>query len=190
MKVYIGPYTPWWQSRIHTNYMDKKYDYDWSENKTWFEDFLERVEDTLQVFYNATINRYFNKKERKIKVRIDHYDVWNADHTLALIIAPLLRKLEKHGTPATDREDAPADPIYDDEKTDYEWDSGYSKARWEYILGEMIYAFEMKLDEDWDLEIYKNGGWSEENLAKRRAIQERINNGFRLFGKYYNNLWT
>lgn len=184
MKIDIGPYRNWFGpyqiAETLLFWMDKEDDRvgnlgDRLARMIWLCKFCEWVD---------------SKKKRKINVRIDHYDVWNADHTLALIIAPLLRKLEKHGTPATDREDAPADPIYDDVETDNDWDRPYSENRWEYILGEMIYAFEMKIDEDWDLEIYKNGGWSEENLEKRRAIQERINNGFRLFGKYYNNLWT
>jgi hypothetical protein len=54
----------------------------------------------------------------------------------------------------------------------------------------MIYAFEMILDDDWDLEIYeRRGGWSKESLAERDEIQKRINNGLRLFGKYYQSLW-
>jgi hypothetical protein len=32
-------------------------------------------------------------------------------------------------------------------------------------------------------------GWNEEKLDERNAIQKRISNGFRLFGKYYQALW-
>jgi hypothetical protein len=54
----------------------------------------------------------------------------------------------------------------------------------------MIFAFEHIVNDEWDVELWKNGGWTEENLAKRRAIADRIDNGLRLFGKYYQALWT
>lgn len=187
MKVYIGPYRNWigpYQIADALLF--------WSKNEDLKDDFgrwLSTNKNGDDSLLSRICNWVHRKRPRKIKVRIDNYDTWNADHTLALIIVPLLKKMKKHGTPWTDREDAPADPIYDDKDTDDE-PSGYSSERWEYILREMIYAFEMKLDEDWDLRIYENGGWSENNLAKRQAIHDRMQNGFRLFGKYYNNLWT
>ena len=192
MKVYIGPYpNTWIRSQIYDRYMTKKYGCIWptDHKQTRFENFLEWTEEVLQAFYNVTINKLIQNRERKIDVRIDDYDTWSADHTLALIILPLLKKLNKYGTPATDREDAPADAIYDD-PVDDEYSRPFSDARWKYILGEMIYAFEMILNEDWDLEIYeKRGGWSKESLAERDEIQKRVSNGLRLFGKYYQSLW-
>ena len=192
MKVYIGPYpNTWIRSQVYERYMTKKYGYVWPKDHkpTRFENFLEWTEEFLQGFYNVTINKLIQNRERKIDVRIDDYDTWSADHTLALIIHPLLKNLNKYGTPATDREDAPADAIYDD-PTDDEHSRPFSDARWKYILGEMIYAFEMILDDDWDLEIYdRRKGWSDEALAERDAIQKRITNGLRLFGKYYQSLW-
>ena len=192
MKVYIGPYpNTWIRSQVYDRYMTKKYGCIWPTNHkpTKFENFLEWTEEVLQAFYNVTINKLIQNRERKIDVRIDDYDTWSADHTLALIILPLLKKLNKYGTPATDREDAPADAIYDD-PVDDEYSRPFSDARWKYILGEMIYAFEMILNEDWDLEIYeKRGGWSKESLAERDEIQKRVSNGLRLFGKYYQSLW-
>lgn len=56
-------------------------------------------------------------------VEIDPWDSWNADVTLAHIIAPLLRQLKetKHGYPAS-----------------------MTDTRWDEILDEMIWAFEYK----------------------------------------------
>ena len=191
MKVYIGPYPKTWiRSQIYDRYMTKKYGCIWPTNHkpTRFENFLEWIEEVFQAFYNVTINKLIQNRERKIDVRIDDYDTWSADHTLALIILPLLKKLNKYGTPATDREDAPADAIYDD-PVDDEYSRPFSDARWKYILGEMIYAFEMIIDDEWDLEIYEKRGWSKESLAERDEIQKRVSNGLRLFGKYYQSLW-
>ena len=76
MKIYIGPYRDRWVSNIHTNYMHWKYGrYEWDDNTNWFEGFLEKCEDGLQWFYNATINRILDERSsRKIEVRIDPED--------------------------------------------------------------------------------------------------------------------
>jgi hypothetical protein len=144
-----------------------------------------------------------SKKKRKVKVRIDKYDTWNMDHTLALIILPMLKQLKatKHGSPYTDDEDVPEHlrskanrnkmgdlDIRNVESGDPD---NTIHIRWEWVMNEMIYAFEMELDEDWDLRIYEKHGndWPPAALAERKVIQDRIANGFRLFGKYYQGLW-
>lgn len=196
MKVKIGSYpTTWLRCRIHDRYMNKKYGYDWVENKTRFEDFLERVEDTIQVIYNATINHLIKNRSRKIKVRIDPSDTWNMDHTLGLIALPMLKQLKatKQGAPYVDDEDVPdhlrfaaAEP----KENEWDTDSNHFK-RWDWVIDEMIYAFEMELDGNWDIRIWEkyNGKWTEESWIERKVIQDRISNGFRLFGKYYQSLW-
>ena len=196
MKVKIGGYpTTWLRCRIHDRYMDKKYGYDWVENKTRFEDFLERVEDTIQVIYNATINHLIKNRSRKTKVRIDPSDTWNMDHTLGLIALPMLKQLKatKQGAPYVDDEDVPdhlrstaAEPKEDD----WDTDSNHFK-RWDWVMDEMIYAFETELDDDWETRLFGkyNQKWTEEAWEEREVIQKRISNGYRLFGKYYQSLW-
>jgi len=51
----------------------------------------------------------YNKRKRKIQIHIDNYDIWSADHTLALIIHPILLKLKtnKIGSPYVDDQDVP-----------------------------------------------------------------------------------
>jgi hypothetical protein len=216
MKVYMGPYPDnWWRSSIHSDYMNRKYKYEWTENKTKFEDFLERVEDTLQVIYNATINKVIKNRKRKIKVHIDGYDLWGMDNTLAHIIHPMLVKMrdQKQGTPFTDDEDVPehirstaAKPKENDWDTDE-----FHDARWEYILGEMIHAFECELDDNWEEKFYSgksdfifqkwDGGSGYEMKegpnhtfkVDRDGLAQawkRRQEGLRLFGKYYHSLWT
>ena len=220
MKIYIGPYpTDWLTSNIHRNYMKKKYGYDWDENQTKFETFLEKLEDFIQDFYNLTINKIISNRKRKIKVRIDKYDTWNMDGTLAHIIVPMLKQLKetKHGAPSVDDEDVPeelrstsATPLTEEQKNSGYSDENYFK-RWDYVLDEMIFAFEAKLV-DWEDQFYSgvhdhrtvkveiNGKtyyeWQKgpndtfkvdrEGLNKYHA---RMKNGFRLFGKYYEGLW-
>jgi hypothetical protein len=63
----------------------------------------------------------------------------------------------------------------------------------------MIWAFEQKCKDDWDAQFY--GPYTEPTgddiMGKFEWIdrdglnkhQKRMSNGFRLFGKYYENLW-
>jgi len=57
--------------------------------------------------------------------------------------------------------------------------------RWNWVLDEMIYAFDCKANKD-DV-------WMRFDIKTQREAmdteQERISNGFRLFGRYYENLW-
>jgi len=50
-----------------------------------------------------------SNKEQKISVRIDKYDTWSMDITLAHIIVPMLKQLKetKHGAPDVSDEDVP-----------------------------------------------------------------------------------
>lgn len=201
MRVKIGPYVDRWTSTLHDRYMYKHYGYNnWPETQTRFENFLEKTEDTLQWIYNHTINLYLDRKERRVNIRIDNYDTWSMDDTLALIVLPMLKQLKetKHGAPYTDPDDCPKD-LRPKEQDEYGIDDTHFK-RWDYVLDEMIWAFEQKCRDDWESDYYKMeegagdgfpGGYKLvwEDLEGRKAHQERISNGFRLFGKYYENLW-
>jgi hypothetical protein len=145
-------------------------------------------------------------KKRKIDIRIDDYDVWNMDDTLAHIIHPMLLKIQedKHGAPPVDDEDVPdnirrinAPNI--SELREYETDDFWF-ARWDYVIGEMIFAFESKL-KDWEDPFWSKQPQKESTIGipvlvddcdwdGMKAYAERMQNGFRLFGKYYEGLWT
>lgn len=160
-----------------------------------------------------------SKKKRKISVRIDRYDTWGMDDTLGYIIRPMLHQLRatKHGAPQVDIEDVPehlrpSAKAIEQYNTDGTTDDLFFK-RWDWVLDEMIFAFE-SLDgganEDWEdqfttgnydfrLKKIAEDGTSQlvhgpDHTAKtdweaRHAYAERIANGFRLFGKYYQSLW-
>lgn len=217
MKVYIGPYpTDWLRCRIFSDYMEKKYKYDWPNDQTKFENLLEKVEDSIQFVYNMTINKLLCHRKQKIEVRIDRHDTWSMDSTLAQIIVPMLKQLQesKHGSPYVDDEDVPEDlrstsaPLKENE---YDSDDNLHK-RWEWVLSEMIFAFEAKIDDTWREQFYSgehdikyeevehNGkklyemvkGPNDTFAVDREGLDKyhnRMRNGFRLFGKYYEGLW-
>ena len=133
-----------------------------------------------------------NKKERKVGIHIDGYDVWNADNTLALIIHPLLVKFRANmeGASQVDDEDVPeAIRSTSAPPKQNEWDSDvFWFDRWNYALDEMVWAFDAVLkDETYELFYKENSQWDFDAL---RAYEARINNGTRLFGKYFRSLWT
>lgn len=212
MKVYIGPYVGRWISEVHTRHMDLKYGFGlWEDNKDWEDRQWERLEEALQWLYNKTINSYLDNKERRIKVTIHNYDTWSMDHTLAYIIVPLLKQLQetKHGSPYVDDQDVPEHLRNNNPSDKQFWDGDLDDKhhdRWDWILGEMIWAFEQEASGDWEAQYYKFEDCKPDPDAKtffekigtklvwedregRKAHQERMSNGFRLFGRYYSCLW-
>ena len=192
MKIKIGPYPNRWTSNIHTRYMNKKYGYvDWPTEYTRFERFLEKFEDLMQTIYNCTINLFLDRRERKVKIHIDRWDTWSMDHTLAHIVLPMLKQLKatKHGAPwvavaDVPRELRPTKKQLMDYQKDGTTDPKFFE-RWNWVLDEMIYAFDCKANKD---DVYMRFDIKTQREAMD-AEQERISNGFRLFGKYYENLW-
>ena len=161
------------------------------------------------------------RKNRAETVVIDDYDVWNLDHSLALIIVPALKilKEKKQGAPFVNNEDVPeelralGEELHTYSKTG-ETDEHYFD-RWDYVMDEMIFAFQSKL-EDWEEQFTsgkndvsfveipdekdENGDelytmeygpkhTREYDTEGMKKYSDRINRGFRLFGKYYNGLW-
>ena len=203
MKVSIGKYTDRLTCNIHTNYMQNKYGFDWPE-QTRFENFLEKLEDFIQTLYTP-INYFLDKRTQKIRVKIDRWDTWSMDHTLAPIILPMLKQLKetKHGAPWVAVEDVPRE-LRPTKKEVLKYNAEGSTdpnffKRWDWVMDEMIWAFEQKCLDNWEEQYY--GKWVEDSSKTfggyhinaddegRKAHQERMSNGFRLFGKYYENLW-
>ena len=127
-------------------------------------------------------------EEQEMSIHIDDYDTWSMDHTLAPVILPMLVQLKdtKHGAPKTDFRDVPRHLWPTKEQEDLYDKTGetdpYFFARWDWILGEMIYAFDCKANkEEVIFRIDKRDEQEEE--------QNRISHGFKLFGKYYESLW-
>ena len=83
-------------------------------------------------------------------------------------------------------------------ENEYDTDNNWHE-RWEWVLNEMIWAFEQKArDGGWEGDYYDfeddpDGLFglkmTRNDDEGRKAHQERMSNGFRLFGKYYEALW-
>jgi hypothetical protein len=156
------------------------------------------------------------KKPRRIEVRIDDWDVWGLDNTLALIIHPALVRLreKKHGSGYVADEDVPEEMRLREEPSNENAWEGIPNVheRWDWVLDEMIWAFEHLANEDWEEEFHSgevdwdfvdevvNGqtvcrmvtGPNDTFKVNREgldAANERIRNGTRLFGKYFQALW-
>ena len=172
--------------------MNKKYGYvDWPDNQDYEDYVLEAIDDGIQSVYDVFNWIWFDRRTQKIKVRIDKWDTWSMDHTLAPIILPMLVQLKatQHGAPMVDMEDVPKEL-----RATKAQQNKYAKGgdvdpkhfeRWDYIMDEMIWAFEQKCRDDW-MEDYDYNKWDSNGV---KAHQERMTNGFRLFGKYYESLW-
>lgn len=195
MKVYLGDYPEWfgphklaetlcfWVKDVEDELgLPKKPDWvdafgDWIA-KTWICDVLEWIE---------------SKKKRIKYIKVDSWDTWSADHTLALIILPVLKQLKEstHGYPSTHE--------------------CHSFEDWFAILEKMIWSFEQVIDLDWEEQytiipgeidfdakpeptengtlpvVWKTHGkydWDGMKLHR-----EKIQEGLELFGKYYTHLW-
>ena len=186
-------------------------DKDWVKHPEWVDKLADKLEP-ISVFLQKFLDFIHPRIEY---VKIDYWDVWGMDHTLAQIIVPMLKQLkkQKQGYPLVADEDVPehlrstnAAP----KENKYDWDE-FAEARWEWVLDEMIQAFECDMDDTWEDKYYSgnidfkfvpdennpnyskmvdgpNHSWrvDEEGL---KAHSDRNDNGRRLFAKYYKALW-
>lgn len=152
----------------------------------------------------------YDSSPRKEYIRIDPWDTWDMHITLGKIILPMLKQMRKdmRGAGHVDNEDVPAE-LRRPEGLDKWVTDEHHFDRWEYMLDEMIYAFEHLLDDSWEKE-YKTGHLSYtlgpedddgtcEMIFDRsnyhvdyeglRRVWDRIDRGLLMFGKYYRNLW-
>jgi hypothetical protein len=197
---YVFFWTAW--SRCHRDRGIVE-DKDFVDRPEWAERWADRLDPVCQVI--KRVREAINPQIRLVK--IDPYDTWSMDHTLAHIIHPMLIQLQatKHGAPFTDDEDVPeklrrtsAPP------KENEWDTDDNHfVRWDWILDEMIWAFAQELRDDDESEFYDHSesdstDWEHiyERLGKikvdregLKTHQDRKANGFRLFGKYFSALW-
>lgn len=157
-----------------------------------------------------------SKRKRTLKVRIDDHDLWDGPRHMALIILPMLERLQKnkHGAPYVDDEDVPPglrSTAAPKPEKEYDVDANHFK-RYDYILNEMIFAFRLETVESWEDQCYdgvddcelvftKNEDGTSSgklvcgpnhtrtwNQVRFDRINSRRLNGLRLFGKYFSTL--
>ena len=226
MKIYKSNYRNHWVSPyviLEKVFFWREIDYD--------EPLIEKLSNFLNPFSIAW-QKFLDFVHPRINyVKIDRYDTWSMDHTLADIILPMLKQMKatKHGSPTVDDDDMPEElrvvahkdwsqqlAFEFDDKEQYEKDSwDLHQRRWEWVLDEMIFAFEHYVDDTWE-EAFRSGEhdmihvpceWYEDGKPKLYSIEKgpndtyvcdyegmnkvykRMENGFSLFGKYYRGLW-
>lgn len=212
MRVKIGPYLTWWGAyqiadliffwldRYPDPTVENRWDYKLHDRfgswlaGTWVQDFCQWIHE---------------KRKRTIRVKIDPYDVWGMDHTVALIVCPMLKqlKIQKHGYGWINDEDVPermrstAPGARDGIENAGEWDR-YAEDRFDWVLTELIWTFQQLSLDDHESQFYdhteSNNPADDFNtqLAKIKVDQKgldahnkRIDNGLLLFGKYFRTLW-
>ena len=233
MKVKIGKYTNWFGPYQLAELLcfwvkDVKDEYGMKSKPDWVHNFGEwlaygSVEPDPEVGdirswdrerHDTLLSRFLtwihSKRKRTMKVHIDRWDTWSMDHTLGYIVLPMLKQLKetKHGAPFVDNNDVPKELRSDAIEGDI---CVTHHLKWDWVIDEMIFAFETKggSSEDWEDQFHTGehdiqwkkleGGHSQMikgpndtskyDLKGAKAYQKRITNGFRLFGKYYENLW-
>lgn len=214
MKIYINNYKHHWLSP-YTVLEKVLFWKDW-ENIDYDTPWVKRWSDRLNPTCVA-IQKVLNLFDPKINyVKIDYWDTWSMDHTLAYVILPMLKQLneKKHGAPYVDDGDVPEElksTSAPPKENEWDIDDNHFK-RWDWVMGEMIQAFECKVDENWDDKYWTGTSkieWRESDIEHNgkktsqmvelgdrkcdwdayKAHEERNSNGFRLFGKYYQALW-
>jgi hypothetical protein len=211
MQVYINKYRNHWLSPyviLEKVFFWREIDYE--------EPIIEKWADRLEPFSKVLQDVLDFIHPRVEYVKIDHWDTWSMDHTLSSIVVPMLKQLKevKHGAPLVDDEDVPMElqSWTSPAKDEYDVDGNHF-ARWDYVMDEMIFAHQSKLDDDWQDQFYTGVAdyihveVPDEKYGKlyqmkegpnhthkidwdgMHAYEARIRNGFRLFGKYYQGLW-
>ena len=203
MKVKIGGYPNRLICKIHSNHMNKKYGYvDWPKEQSYEDHVLEAIDDGIQRVYDVFNWIWFDRRTQKVSVKIDPWDTWSMDDTLAPIILPMLVQLKRthHGAPFTDDEDVPEElrsTSAPPKEKEWDTDDNHFK-RWDWILDEMIWAFNQKCRDDWQSDYYEYEDDDTERYGLKlvredregsKAHHQRMINGFKLFGKYFENLW-
>lgn len=216
---YVFFWTDW--SRCHRNFRSNYLNDDskFVDRPDWVEVWSDRL-----IPISQGIQRILDIIHPKINyVKIDRWDTWNMDNTLSIIILPMLKQLKAttHGAPLVADEDVPEElrsTSAAPKENEWDTDSNHFK-RWDWILDEMIFAFEHTVDESWQDE-YSSGeidfisvpvdedgnevakgehkfyrlDRTEKDTYKcdfegMKLVENRIKNGFALFGKYYSSLW-
>jgi len=192
-----------WQGKFRNHYSTYKW-----KTPEWFNDAAQSV-------INVVWNSWYTKLSRLRIIHISYHDTWNLDDTLAPIILKGLKRMEKHGAPFVDDEDVPDElKSINAPPKENEWDTDdFWFKRWDYVYACMVWSFEQLVDGTWEDQFHTGEiKWNTEPIDPNdpetsyrvtdapghthkfdkeghKAYSERIQNGLRLFGKYYQGLW-
>lgn len=173
MKVFLSKYRDHWISPytiLEKVFFWREIDYD--------EPIIVKLNNILEPFCKVW-QKFLDIVHPRISyVKIDKWDSWSMDSTLAQIILPLLKQLRdtKHGSQIVDLEDVPESMRTIDHE---EWDSQFCfefyhepdlqkiqcdlHDRWNWVMDEMIWTFEQLVDDDNDSQFH-SGNWDMESV--------------------------
>lgn len=223
MKIFIGPPNNYcdfftWKvlRRAERNKNQSKF-WKWVDKTEWVYDLCKSLDRTVDAIW---FNRWWYNIPRRTntnKIKLHNYDTWSFDMTMAPIILQGLKNIRdaKQGAPYVADEDVPDElksSAAPPKENEWDLDDNFFK-RWDWVINEMIWAFEHINDDSWEDALY-SGGWDivsdeittedgkmfETKFGENSTIKydkktademyARINRGTILFGKYYRNLWT
>jgi len=206
MKVKLGKYPKWWgpyqiADLVFCNpptVIDDK-------DETWRHRWSYALGSWLgKINWFVELCEWIHKRrKRMVYVKVDYWDTWNMDDTLRHIIGPMLVQLQatKMGSGFVDDEDVPAhlrSTACPKPPNEWETDDNFHQ-RYEWLLSELIWVFtadhEAAEGEFFTLKPREPG--TKFNLFNDctmdevglREYQARVQNAYRLFGKYYQTLW-
>ena len=146
------------------------------------------------------IGKYPKKSSRrKIKVKIDNFDTWSLDHTLATIIYPALLQLKatKHGVPSefvndvggTSWEEQDSFDFYKETHDEY-WEIG--SKRWDEALDKIIWSFEQIASKNYDDKYHHGRGeydWVETDRTFPNPVTGKIEPTYQMVDKNPDEHW-
>lgn len=136
--------------------------------------------------------------DRKIDITIENFDTWNMDHTLALIILPMLIQLKetKHGIP-NDFATVGGENYHEQLSFDFyaeSHDDSFSDGcrRWEEALDKMIWSFQQIAIDDYD-SLYHHGNIDFDFVATDKLypnpVTGKMEKTYQMVDKNPNNHW-
>jgi hypothetical protein len=188
MIVYISKYRDHWFSPykiLEKVFFWKKIDYR--------DPLIEKLSDYLNPFC-VGLKKVLDIIHPEIRyVKVGPQDHWSADFTMTLMLLPIIKQLrgKKQGAPFTDDEDVPEylrSTAAAPKKNDWDTDE-FHFMRWEWIIDEIIWSMEFKIDKMNDDQFYDEKT-RQYDIERAREFEERMVNGFKLFGKYYHSMWS
>ena len=136
--------------------------------------------------------------KRKIDIQIDRYDTYSMDHTLAMIILPMLLQLKqtKQGVPAEFADIGGADhekqESFDFYKEDHHEMFNKSVERYEEILDKMIWSFQQIVEDNWESNYYHGEGdyeWKEIDETQLNPLTGKVEKLYEMVDKNPEEHW-
>ena len=218
MKIYINKYKDNWLSPYtiveKLLFWKKDHDYLYDEPGPSIIQLLDPICRGLH-----KVSSFFNRKINYVKIdNWDTWSMDGTLSTIILPMLKQLQ-LDKHGAPFTDDSDVPEElKSTSSPKKENNWDTDDNHfLRWQWIINELIWTFtQIHPDSDWESQFHTgvtdvkhvpckfdaDGKVMAYEMVKgpndtRKFDKEgytkysgRIDNGLRLFGKYYRGLWS